>query len=148
MAITPGGTEHTAHIICIFHLTPVILHLFFHPSEIVYSLNTPSEDKTGVVATCWPLCQWHTSLFSRRAEHEGAVSSLLAQPCKLTLKPTSFLFRIQMLCDYKHKIWPDLPVGRCTILTALSVLLTCCPPAPLALKVSMRKSLGFTLIST
>ena len=28
-------------------------------------------------------------------------------------------------------------MGKCVILTALSVLLTCCPPAPLALYVSI-----------
>jgi len=36
-----------------------------------------------------------------------------------------------------------LPVGRCTILTALSVVLTCCPPAPLALFVSILRSFEF-----
>lgn len=35
-----------------------------------------------------------------------------------------------------------LPVGRWTIRTALSVVFTCCPPAPLALLVSILKSLG------
>lgn len=35
-----------------------------------------------------------------------------------------------------------LPVGRWTILTALSVVLTCCPPAPLARFVSILRSLG------
>ena len=35
-----------------------------------------------------------------------------------------------------------IPVGRCVIRTALSVVLTCCPPAPPDRNVSMRKSLG------
>lgn len=42
----------------------------------------------------------------------------------------------------------NLPVGMCTILTALSVVLTCCPPAPLARNVSIRKSRGSNLIFT
>lgn len=38
-----------------------------------------------------------------------------------------------------------LPVGRWTILTALSVVLTCWPPAPLALIVSILRSFEFTV---
>lgn len=40
------------------------------------------------------------------------------------------------------------PVGTWTSLTALSVVFTCCPPAPLARNVSIRKSLGSTFTST
>jgi hypothetical protein len=40
------------------------------------------------------------------------------------------------------------PVGRCVILTALSVLLTCWPPAPLARFVSTFKSLSCRTMST
>src|SRR5260364_247563 len=35
-----------------------------------------------------------------------------------------------------------MPLGKCVIRIAESVLLTCCPPAPEARKVSMRKSAG------
>ena len=35
-----------------------------------------------------------------------------------------------------------MPVGKWVTRTAESVLLMCCPPAPLARKVSMRKSAG------
>src|SRR5699024_10109087 len=39
-------------------------------------------------------------------------------------------------------------VGICVMRTAESVLLTCCPPAPLARYVSTRTSSGLTSIST
>jgi len=38
--------------------------------------------------------------------------------------------------------------GRCVMRIALSVLLTCWPPAPLARKVSMRRSAGFNCTSS
>lgn len=41
----------------------------------------------------------------------------------------------------------DLPEGRCVILTALSVVLTCWPPAPLARFVSIFRSLSNIWIS-
>ena len=40
-----------------------------------------------------------------------------------------------------------VPVGICVILTAESVLLICCPPAPLARYVSILKSSGLISIS-
>lgn len=49
MAITAEGTEHTMHIIYIFYRIIVTLHLFFHLSKTVYSRNTPSEDKIGII---------------------------------------------------------------------------------------------------
>ncbi|CFW08722.1 Uncharacterised protein [Bordetella pertussis] len=39
------------------------------------------------------------------------------------------------------------PVGTCVMRTAESVLLMCCPPAPLARNVSMRRSLGLITMS-
>ena len=40
-----------------------------------------------------------------------------------------------------------LPVGKCTIRTADSTLFICCPPLPDARQVSMRKSLGLSIMS-
>ena len=42
----------------------------------------------------------------------------------------------------------DEPVGRWVMRTAESVLLTCCPPAPDARKVSMRRSAGLIVMSS
>ena len=41
----------------------------------------------------------------------------------------------------------DIPDGLCVMRTALSVVFTCCPPAPVARNVSISRSLGFTLMS-
>src|SRR2546430_2585633 len=41
-----------------------------------------------------------------------------------------------------------MPVGKWVMRMALSVLLTCCPPAPLARNVSMRSSAGLSWISS
>src|SRR3546814_6819005 len=43
-------------------------------------------------------------------------------------------------CDRSSWHSTTNPVGKCVMRTAESVLLMCCPPAPLARKVSMRKS--------
>lgn len=51
-------------------------------------------------------------------------------------------FKKFFLINYES-VFMFLPVGRWTILTALSVVLTCWPPAPLALLVSILRSLGF-----
>ena len=48
------------------------------------------------------------------------------------------------LCDWH---WTTSPVGICVSLTAESVLLTCCPPAPEALNVSTLKSFLSIFIS-
>lgn len=55
MAITAEGTQHTVQIIYIFYPIPVALHLFFHSSKTVYSWNTPSKDRTGIITV--PLVQ-------------------------------------------------------------------------------------------
>ena len=41
----------------------------------------------------------------------------------------------------------NIPDGLCVMRTALSVVFTCCPPAPVARNVSISRSLGFTLMS-
>ena len=64
---------------------------------------------------------------------------------------------VALLENYVLASWhvAIIPVGICVALQALSVLFTCCPPAPLALNVSMRisfssieKSLGTSGITT
>src|SRR5438105_4493118 len=49
-------------------------------------------------------------------------------------------------CERSFWHWTTMPVGRCVIRTAESVLLTCWPPAPVERYVSTRRSSG--LIST
>ena len=44
------------------------------------------------------------------------------------------------VCERSFWHCTTIPVGRCVIRTAESVLFTCCPPAPLARYVSMRRS--------
>ena len=47
-------------------------------------------------------------------------------------------------CAWLRSSWQiaTMPVGRCVMRTAVSVLFTCCPPAPPARIVSMRRSSG------
>lgn len=54
----------------------------------------------------------------------------------------------QRACE--RSSWMDTasPVGMWVMRTAESVVLTCCPPAPLARKVSMRRSLSLISKST
>ena len=42
------------------------------------------------------------------------------------------------ICERSFWHWTTIPVGRCVIRTAESVLFTCWPPAPLARYVSIR----------
>ena len=44
------------------------------------------------------------------------------------------------VCERSFWHWTTMPVGRCVMRTAESVLFTCCPPAPLERYVSMRSS--------
>ena len=53
-----------------------------------------------------------------------------------------------MCCDFSSCCDTERPVGTCVILTALSVVLTDCPPGPPALKTSIRKSISFIFKST
>ena len=46
-------------------------------------------------------------------------------------------------CERSFWHWTTMPVGRCVIRTAESVLFTCWPPAPLARYVSIRRSASF-----
>src|SRR4051812_24671364 len=61
----------------------------------------------------------------------------------------TFIARALFLCCDFSSCWiTTSPVGRCVIRTALSVVLTDCPPGPLERNTSMRKSLSSILIST
>ena len=51
-------------------------------------------------------------------------------------------------CDFSSWQETTTPVGRCVMRTALSVVLTCCPPAPWERKVSIRRSLSSICTST
>src|SRR6266480_2578216 len=55
-----------------------------------------------------------------------------------------------LLDDWERSFWhwTTIPVGRCVIRTAESVLFTCCPPAPEARYVSIRRSLSSISTST
>ena len=57
---------------------------------------------------------------------------------------------VSLLLSWDLSFWQvtTTPVGKCVILTAESVILTCCPPAPLALYVSILISAGFISTST
>ena len=53
-------------------------------------------------------------------------------------------FALFWCCDFSELV-TTIPVGRCVILTAESVVFTCWPPAPEDLKVSTRISEGLFL---
>ena len=80
----------------------------------------------------------------------------LASSCSRRLISSSSrrLFRTRIAtarfccCDRSFWHWTTVPVGRCVIRTAESVLLTCWPPAPCARYVSMRRSFSSMSIAT
>src|ERR1700688_3193201 len=53
-----------------------------------------------------------------------------------------------LCCERSFWQLTTMPLGKWVIRTAESVLLTCWPPAPLARKVSMRRSAGVIVTST
>ena len=53
-----------------------------------------------------------------------------------------------LCCDFSSCITTTMPVGRWVMRTALSVLLTCWPPAPWARNTSIRRSLSSIWMST
>lgn len=75
---------------------------------------------------------WHTHVRDDEPAHRSTRSAWL------------------LFCPWLRSFWHDtaMPVGRCTTRTAESVVLTCCPPLPLALHVSMRRSVSAILTST
>ena len=60
----------------------------------------------------------------------------------------TFIAEALFLCC-ERSFWQvtTIPVGACVIRTAESVTFTCCPPAPLERKVSIRRSLSSTSTS-
>ena len=60
---------------------------------------------------------------------------------------TASAFALFRCCERSSWHSTTMPVGRCVMRTAESVLLTCWPPAPLARKVSIRRSAGFSTTS-
>ena len=53
-----------------------------------------------------------------------------------------------LICDRSSAQYTVTPVGMWVIITAESVVLTCCPPAPEARMVAISRSCGRTSIST
>lgn len=73
-----------------------------------------------------------------------------ASICRLHNTACSFFNAIFLLLICDFSVWHSTakPVGIWTILTALSVVFTCWPPAPVALFVSIFKSFSFIVKST
>jgi hypothetical protein len=61
---------------------------------------------------------------------------------------TAIALALLRCCERSSWHSATMPVGRWVMRIALSVLLTCWPPAPLARKVSMRSSAGLSWISS
>lgn len=86
---------------------------------------------------------WHsaTTPDKHTHTHQTLISSSQSQSVVCRQKVLIPTGRLSLRTTHFLKF--NLPVGRWTILTALSVVLTCCPPAPLALFVSIFRSFGF-----
>lgn len=81
--------------------------------------------------------EWHENFALQLPRFETVVSNNIVQR-----KLWSYFYRVVLVLRKT-----EAPVGIWTIRTALSVVLTCCPPAPLALFVSIRKSFGLIFSS-
>lgn len=111
----------------------------FHPPD-----PSPAASEPCVSARClYPACSdraWLSAcawpcLCSAAASDSAGTQLLLLLAVN---NKTSW----QQAGQQTNPFWLVVPVGRWTIRTALSVVLTLCPPAPRDLNVSIRRSLG------
>ena len=72
----------------------------------------------------------------------------LARSRRACARSTFIALALFLCCDFSSCWLTTRPVGRCVIRTAVSVVLTDCPPGPLARNTSMRRSLSSILMST
>ena len=144
------------------HLLGLILNGHY-PNSFKYALIKSSMSPSITAATL-PVSTFVLVSFTRRIGLKYIIA-YLTSPCNLFFLPAqSFqafsrsVTSISYIFDLKHLIsmsslfctwllwfWQEttIPVGKCVIRTAESVLLTCCPPAPEERYVSTRTSSGF-----